>query len=279
MADVIECDPDSLWSIAGAWLASEPVLHNVVATVVRRAIETPSPYGDASWYVVVEAGEPVGAAIMTPPFHLGLTPMSHGPLTDLADALVDRLPTLPGVSGPGDVALRFAELWCRRTGAKVEPGMEQLMYRLDTVVPPPPAGGKLRLAAADDRRLLCEWFEAFTLEAGAVSGDIAKVVDRRLAERALYLWEHSTVLTMAGVAPPVGGVVRVGPVYTPPEMRRRGYASNCVAALSQQALDDGATACMLFTDRANATSNVIYQRIGYRLVTTASACHFRYGRS
>jgi predicted GNAT family acetyltransferase len=44
--------------------------------------------------------------------------------------------------------------------------------------------------------------------------------------------------------------------------------------LSQQALDAGATACMLFTDRANATSNAIYQRIGYRPVTTA--CEYRF---
>jgi predicted GNAT family acetyltransferase len=61
-------------------------------------------------------------------------------------------------------------------------------------------------------------------------------------------------------------VVRVGPVYTPPDLRGRGYASGVVAALSQHALDQGAAACMLFTDVANPTSNKIYQRIGYRYV-------------
>jgi len=47
-----------------------------------------------------------------------------------------------------------------------------------------------------------------------------------------------------------------------------------IDGLGEEALDAGATACMLFTDRANATSNAIYQRIGYRPVTTA--CEYRF---
>jgi predicted GNAT family acetyltransferase len=53
-------------------------------------------------------------------------------------------------------------------------------------------------------------------------------------------------------------------VYTPPEHRRRGYATALVADLSRHALRTGAERCMLFTDLANPTSNRIYARIGYR---------------
>lgn len=52
-------------------------------------------------------------------------------------------------------------------------------------------------------------------------------------------------------------------VYTPPEHRRRGYASAVVAALSQRELDAGATWYSLFTDVANPTSNHIYTELGY----------------
>jgi predicted GNAT family acetyltransferase len=55
-------------------------------------------------------------------------------------------------------------------------------------------------------------------------------------------------------------------VYTPVEARGHGYASANVAAISQQALDHGALACMLFADKANATSNKIYRAIGYQPV-------------
>ena len=64
--------------------------------------------------------------------------------------------------------------------------------------------------------------------------------------------------------------VRIGMVYTPPQFRGRGYASNCVAALTRRLLDSGRSFCFLFTDLANPTSNKIYQAIGYRHV-----CDFR----
>jgi hypothetical protein len=60
--------------------------------------------------------------------------------------------------------------------------------------------------------------------------------------------------------------MRVGPVYTPPAERRRGYAGALVAALSQRLLDEGREFCFLFTDLANPTSNHVYQEIGYEPV-------------
>jgi uncharacterized protein len=56
------------------------------------------------------------------------------------------------------------------------------------------------------------------------------------------------------------------PVYTPPALCRRGYASACVAALSARLLTEGRRLCFLYTDLANPTSNAIYQKIGYRPV-------------
>jgi predicted GNAT family acetyltransferase len=71
---------------------------------------------------------------------------------------------------------------------------------------------------------------------------------------------------MVSTNPAVAGVVRIGPVYTPPEARRRGYASSAVAAVSREALATGAHTCMLYTDLANPTSNKIYADVGYRRI-------------
>jgi predicted GNAT family acetyltransferase len=79
---------------------------------------------------------------------------------------------------------------------------------------------------------------------------------------------------MAGDSEVLGGVARVSWVYTPGPLRRRGYAAACVAALSQQVLDRGAEAVMLYTDLANPTSNAVYQRIGYRAVGDAVDLRF-----
>ncbi len=61
-------------------------------------------------------------------------------------------------------------------------------------------------------------------------------------------------------------MVRVGPVYTPPELRGRGYAGAATAAVSQAALGAAVREVVLYTDLANPTSNALYERLGYRPV-------------
>jgi GNAT superfamily N-acetyltransferase len=62
-------------------------------------------------------------------------------------------------------------------------------------------------------------------------------------------------------------------VFTPPELRHRGYARACVGELSRQLKAEGLRV-MLFTDLANPTSNSIYRRIGYRAVGEALRYRF-----
>lgn len=61
------------------------------------------------------------------------------------------------------------------------------------------------------------------------------------------------------------GVARVGPVYTPPDRRGRGFGSSATAAATRDILDRPAIP-VLYADLANPTSNRIYQRLGYRAV-------------
>ena len=73
-------------------------------------------------------------------------------------------------------------------------------------------------------------------------------------------------MSVVGHAEPVAGVMRIGPVYTPPQHRGRGYASSAVAAVSRAALEGGMSQCLLYTDLANPGSNRIYAALGYRRV-------------
>jgi predicted GNAT family acetyltransferase len=91
------------------------------------------------------------------------------------------------------------------------------------------------------------------------------VVADRIDYGGLTLWDmHGVPVSLAGFNRPAGGTIRVGPVYTPPEHRRRGYGAAVTADVSRVALDSGATAVVLFTDLANPASNSVYQRLGYR---------------
>jgi predicted GNAT family acetyltransferase len=221
---------------------------------------------------LVEAdGEVVGVALMTPPAALVI---AAGTRPSALGALVDDLATSPfpvsGVMGPTDLAGAFADAWCAQTGCSSRHAMAERIYQLEVVRATPGAPGGIRRATQADRPLLVEWLDAFAREALgeadlAAAGEIA---DRYLAGpasvRGLFLWEvDGRPVSMAGIAGPTPNGIRVNAVYTPPRLRGRGYATACVAELSRAQLRVGRRYCFLFTNLANATSNEIYQRIGY----------------
>ncbi len=132
------------------------------------------------------------------------------------------------------------------------------------------------MAGPDDRGLLIAWSEAFHREAQSGPEDRESMVDERLSYRGLTLWEDAgQPVSMAGLTRPAAGQVRVGPVYTPPGLRGKGYAGAVTCVVSQAARDAGADRVLLFTDLANPTSNALYQRLGYEPVEDRAVWSFR----
>ena len=82
-------------------------------------------------------------------------------------------------------------------------------------------------------------------------------------------------MAWAAASAPVAGMSRIGPVYTPADLRGHGYGSAVTAAASSWARHSGADHVVLFTDLANPVSNAIYQRIGYRPELDAVEFGFR----
>jgi hypothetical protein len=122
-------------------------------------------------------------------------------------------------------------------------------------------------------------FQQEALQEEAVPDRLEQSVEAFLsadpALRGLALWEvDGSPVSMAGYTGPTPHGIRVSYVYTPAEHRRKGYASACVAALSQQLLDRGFDFCFLFTDLHNPTSNHIYQQIGYQPVVDVDSYRF-----
>jgi uncharacterized protein len=166
--------------------------------------------------------------------------------------------------------MAFARAWARRTGVRHQPGMRQRIYRLDTVVPPertPP--GRLRRAEARDRELAVAWMEAFHDDTRTERTNPQGSVRRWSDAGDLFLWDDGEPRCMTAIVRRTPNGAAVAGVYTPPALRGRGFASACVAAVSQGALDAGARFCFLYTDLSNPTSNAIYTRIGYRPVGDA----------
>ena len=132
--------------------------------------------------------------------------------------------------------------------------------------------GRMRDYERSDRELAGQLHGRFTEEAlpEPPPGSSEEFVDRREEDPdgGIVFWEDGgAVVSMAGFGGLTPNGIRIGPVYTPPELRGRGYASALTAELTQRLLDGGRRFCFLFTDLANPTSNSIYQRIGYEAVS------------
>jgi len=223
----------------------------------------PGPRGTAG------PGPVTGAFMQTPGFPVFLTAMSGQAAAELAILLAAARPGVPGVNAPDQAAEAFADTWRPRTGDAIAVHGLIRLHRLGTLVPPDPAPeGRPRLAVQQDRDLLVKWFEAFIVEVDdPAAQNHAAAVDERLGYGGITVWEsNGDPVSIAGVTRAVDGMVRVGPVYTPPALRGRGYAGGATAAASQAALDTGATQVVLYTDLANPTSNALYERLGYRPV-------------
>ena len=266
-------------------LLADEARHNLILGIAGTIRDSPGHYQTCDLWLVRDGGDAVAAALRTPPYNLILArPRSPQALDALAAAVAGE--DLPGVVGAEPEAVEFAERWTRQTGVPARTSMRQGVYALERVEPLRAVSGVARPATVEDRELALRWLLSFGDEAfheGGPGRDRAEVmVDYRLSSPSagIMLWEDDgEPVCFAGWGGPTPNGIRVGPVYTPPELRGRGYATALTAELSQRLLDGrlfegGRSFCFLYTDLANPTSNAIYERIGYRRVAESAEIVF-----
>ena len=258
-------DPAFVLSRAGAFLSSQPVLHNLVLSLLHARVAHREP---GRYWMAIQKDDVLGVAIQSPvTFPVVLTPMEPPVATAMADAIWQAGVALPGVTADAATAATFAGQWSERSKSAATPFLGLRLYELTEIAEVPSTEGTLRQAGAKDRSLMIEWIRAFQQEIHESDEDTDVRVDRWLTEGALWIWERQgEAVSMAVSREPVHGVVRLSGVYTPPEKRKHGYAEACVHTLSKRFAEDGYR-CILYTDLGNPTSNSIYRRIGYRAVT------------
>ncbi|HST15784.1 MAG TPA: GNAT family N-acetyltransferase [Gaiellaceae bacterium] len=274
-------EPARFFALVAPFLEKREAQHNLQLGFRARLEADRHAYGprDPLLYAVLDGrGDVIAVATQTPPFGLILSEMDDPTIVDaLADRLVEDGAELPTASGPVEVARAFAGRWSSLSGVRPFVQIDERIYEATSVVHPEGVRGTMRAYTPADRPLSIDWLTAFFAEAmpDAPEGRVERIVDDRAAGiGSLVLWENEgEVVSLAGHAGETRNGARVGPVYTPPGLRGRGYASALTAALTQRLLERRRF-CFLYTDLANPTSNSIYQRIGYRPVTDVTVWRF-----
>jgi predicted GNAT family acetyltransferase len=260
---------DQFLKVTRDWLVRDEAANNLMLGIALRLGRSAVP----CYLATVNNGkEVVLAALLTPPFPITLNSPTEAPdeaLEALIRYLIEAGAPIPSVSGPPELAERFAALWAAHKKVQCRIQMRMRVYQLQEVTPPPVRPGHFRIASTADLPLLTTWMRGFLDESlhGENSDAAGETTRRRVGDGELFVWDvEGQPVSMAASTRPLVRGVSVNMVYTPPELRARGYASVCVAALSRHLLNEGWAFCTLFTDLDNPTSNSIYQKIGYRPV-------------
>ena len=222
-----------------------------------------------------------GAALMTPPSGPVISRLDDPDLiAALVDDLLPRRGDLPTIFGPVKSSHAFAVRWAKLTGQSMALALNERIFQIAAVIPPKPAPGRWRTTTRADLDLLARLIHDFRLEAFEAeaerSGRDIEIVSTRLrgAASGYFIWENGPVVCVAGYANPTPHGVVIGPVYTPPEHRGRGYASALTAALVQELLDHGRSFACLFTVLDNPIPNHVYRKIGFTPVVDVDQWKF-----
>ncbi len=274
-------DAVTFLALAHEYLEEHALVATVLATQALRRTKDPAGAHPDDWYAVARDGRGavVGAAMRTTPTaprtaYLG--PMPDESARQLARTLHERGEPLQGANGARRAARVCAEQAARLGGGTVAVSRRTRLFELGDAVAPRPVPGRLRVLTDVDLELATSWYAAFHADADEQAGRVPAPVDppaphemrRRIRSGRTFLWvdANGTPVHLTGSNPPGFGVARIGPVYTPPGQRGRGWASAAVHAVASALVGEDARVC-LFTDLANPTSNAIYRRLGFAPVT------------
>ncbi len=277
---------DPGWSEMRHFLMMNEPVHSLPLGLAEHFTTHPESRIDLAYAGIIrDPGQKiVMTALRTEQHNLILSETNH---PDAVDILIQDVQQgsarIPGVIGPRYLSQRFAEAWQKRTGDTVFLEMNERIHRLTKVLIDAQSLGAIRLARSHDRDWIIEWVQEFIHEATPLQSQGAlRNAERSTAKLNLdphaggffVLESNGTARCLVGYGNPTIKGIRVGPVYTPPLYRRRGYATELVRAVSQTLLDWGYREVYLFTDLKNPTSNRIYRTVGYEVVADVDSYAF-----
>ncbi|PGK35322.1 GNAT family N-acetyltransferase [Bacillus anthracis] len=190
-------------------------------------------------------------------------------IVELAKKLTKVYPNVPGLIGNKKIVQRLAEEITVLENKKTNVVMEQGVYELKEVKKKWSGDGIFREVSSDELTIIEQWIYQFCEDVNLpTTKEEAKQTAHTLLinHRLFGLEVNGKLVSVAAKTRPTKNNITVNFVYTPKEARKKGYASNCVATLSQRMLDEGYKTTTLYTDLANPTSNKIYQEIGYEQI-------------
>lgn len=190
-------------------------------------------------------------------------------IDDIINSLCNQMKDnkLCSISGKPEFVKYFADKYSRMLGIsyKVSLGMES--YQCPKVIKPQNVKGKLIRAELKHLDIVSDFWVGFGFWCFGVTVTKESQIpsaEEMIKSGNLFLWEvNEKICSMVNIAHKSKRYVRINNVYTPPEERKKGYASAAVAELSSSLCNEGLIP-MLYADIKNSNSNSVYKGIGFK---------------
>jgi uncharacterized protein len=244
--------------------------NNLIIGVAQGLARNPSAAKEPYLATVDNGSHVVACGVYIAPYKLLITRANREPIVALAHDIFEARPEVDGITGPDRSATDFATAWTKLSGVQPRIGMRLRIHETcavtDSGLPKPL--GTLRQATNEDLERLSQWTENFVAEAKLPEKvDATAVVGDSIKRGRLHVWDAGGPVSMAAWTGKTPSGVRLNFVYTPRQLRGKGYATACVSALTRRQLEQGSAFCWLYTNRSSAASPNIFKRIGYRPVS------------
>jgi len=255
-------------SRAQTYLELQPAVHSMILSLVLRSRQLGNSMPVLA-SLVNSRGEILAAGVQTDPErNLLISNIAQDVAENFAKLLACQVESLPGVYGPAEAAKAFAKTWTQEKRREPRLIKNLRLFEISELRPPKLPEGLPRQAKPQDQDVILQWYRAFHAEAvpndpKISDEDLRASVEAGIARGEFFLWQHEgKVTSLVGSRRETERERWIAPVYTPPNLRGRGFGAALTAYASQKILASGKKG-MLFTDLANPISNRIYQKIGY----------------
>ena len=241
-----------------AWLEKDEIKNSLIIGIAKKA------EGPTAYFVSSIIGDHMLVGVI---FGKNMIISSNTKDEDVYEELVEHMEkrTYPGIIGEKEECDIYKKIFESKTNKKIIVDMDQRIYQCRTIKSDYKIFETVRLATKTDQMILRNWYHDFIakIEGETPFEETDASLKRAIEQKYLYVLEsNNQLLTMTAKSRETKNSQTIAMVYTPRELRGKGYASKLVQEVTKKILKYKRYAT-LYTDLSNPISNSIYMKIGY----------------
>lgn len=261
--------PSDFLQVTEAFLQKKALENNMILGFCNNFEDKTKPQEGVFFVTVMEKGKLQIASMV---FHsrllIAAKSLLENAIATLADYYIKHEIEIKTIIAEKEFTEAFAHYYPKIIVEKIP----LLLNKLTIVQPLPLVEGDFLMADDSQIELFTDWTIAFEMEIHVNlppdRDKMRKLTESRIKKGTIFQWVVAgEIVCMVAIMRRTPEVGIVGLVYTPPDLRGKGYATSATQKLSEWMLQNGYETCVLFTEKANRISNHIYQKIGYEPIS------------